>query len=327
MYSRWLILAVGCLAVLSVTADAGACTVWQTESGVDLHFPPGVVEFYVQSAGTLDVEGDGEIAAIQAAFAAWGGAQCDGPGPSVEFVYAGTIDVEQTNYDPRLFRDRKNMVTFVQNNWDGDPLVLARARILWDDETGEILEFGIALNDTNTLWSASDEVKPGHYDVQSVVARQIGFSVGMGDSEVTGSVMASGYSEGVADRRGLHGDDEQGFCELYADDRDHSVIPEDAECGRDLHPGLQVSANNDEDPVEGAGAGMQDQVEGRACSQDRDCIEGLECGCREENCVANVCHTPVVDEPAPPSPPSDGCGTTLGTPSWGPLQLIAWMVR
>jgi len=294
----------------SSTADA--CTVWTNENGLELHFPPGEpVEYWIQTDGSADIPGDEDFDAIHEAFAAWGSVLCGDEASGLTFTFAGLADVEPRNFDPRRFRDRKNMVAFINEDWgESDADVLARARILWDSETGEITEFGIALNDEYTDWSTDPAGDPGLFDIQSVLMRQIGLSFGLGDSTFEDAVMFPAFSPGSSDRRGLSNDDTVAVCDLYEPGRqDFSEAPDEAACERDFHPGA-VPDDGDPDPGPEAepDAGPDDLPDaepeapanlgaGENCQGTAQCADGLECGCPLESCAANFCFTPEVEAP------------------------------
>jgi MYXO-CTERM domain-containing protein len=351
--------AAGVLLGVGAAPEARACTVWQTADGLDLHFPAGTtIRYYIQQAGTEDVEGEGEFEAIQRAFEQWSAVIC-GEGPALTFEYVGTADTDAINFDPRFFRDEKNMVAFVNEGWD-DPAVVARARILWDNETGEIMEFGIGLNDQHADWSTADGGASGSFDIQDVLVRQIGLTLGLGDSEVEAAAMFPGNQTASVRRRTLDADDEAAICDLYAPGRDYTAVPEGAACGRDLHPGVRPDQNNStannstaNNGAENNGAennGENNGAENNAaennsepepptdlgpganCTGSEQCAEGLICGCPESlgECAQNICYA--LEEEAPAEEKEDeGCAAAPGRASgWGlglGLLALLWGLR
>ncbi len=341
-FLRWaLILAGVALGWGALAAErAEACTIWTNEGSIELHFPPGQpVVYYIQAAGSADIEGAEDFDAIHAAFAAWGSVLCGDQASGLTFEFGGVLDTDPNNYDPRRFRDRKNMVAFVNEGWEGDQGVLARARILWDGATGEIIEFGIGLNDEFSKWSTNPDGEADAFDIQAVLMRQIGLSFGLGDSEFEDSVMAPAFSVNNTSKRTLANDDVAAVCDLYAPGReDFATTPEDAECTRDFHPGAVPEDPNNEpgpdpepegqpDPEPEAQPDPEPEARtnlgpGENCLNPSECMEGLVCGCPLESCTANFCFTP--EEPAPPpvKEKDDGCaqaGAPLHRSTWWPL--------
>ncbi len=311
-----LAVAAGAAAMVAAPGQAEACTIWTNENGIELHFPPGEpVVYYIQADGSADLPGADDFDAIHAAFEAWSSVVCGDQDSGLVFEFGGVLDTDPNNFDPRAFRDQKNMVAFVNENWQGNPNSLARARILWNSDTGEIEEFGIALNDEFTDWATDGN--PMAFDVQSVLMRQIGLAFGLGDSEFESSVMFPGFRVGDTSKRTLGNDDVLAVCDLYAPGReDYSEIPEDAECARDFHPGAvdnpDPPPNNDPNNMPNNDPGNNDPGNNdpgnndpgnnepppsdlgpfENCTDTSQCAEGLICGCPTESCAANVCHEP-----------------------------------
>ncbi len=330
-------------ALLTAASPAEACTIWTTSGQVELHFNPDApVPYWVQADGSADVDFASLKDAIFGAFDQWSSVTCGDQAPQLAFSFVDDLDQDPLNYDPRLFRDEKNMVAFINEGWEGDPLVLARARILWNEDTGEIVEFGIALNDQYVDWTTDPEGEPEKYDVQSVLARQIGLVMGLGDSEVEGAVMFPAIASGDTSRRALSNDDALAICDLYAPGRaSWDGPPAELVCTRDLHPGARPagnnvnnsannSANNSSNNSSNNGENNDANNEtppggvGASCMDASGCREGLECGCPPAlgSCEQDVCFEPAAPEPAPTSGAADDDGCAVAPQAGAAPSLL-----
>ncbi|MBH25036.1 MAG: hypothetical protein CMH57_11380 [Myxococcales bacterium] len=322
--------AVAVLAASAAPTASEACTIWTSRDGADVHFDPSdmPIPVYVQVDGSADFpDSDDELRAIEAALETWSQVLCGEDEGQLVFEYMGVLDTDPENYDPGLFRDEKNLISFINEGWPYDPLTIATTRVQFEQDTGRILEFGIALNDQWTDWATQDGGKPDTFDVQAVMMRELGLIMGLGDSEVDSAVMSPFFVEANDSKRTLSNDDVAAICELYAPGReDWSMPPEDAVCAREPHPFGAPPTNNStvdagmDDTSGGADTSEPDPLGvGESCSSDSDCGSGLSCGCPESlgDCATDICF-----EPEGGGGGSDSGCATVAAPRSSPLAAL-----
>ena len=326
-----------------VPASAIGCTIWTTRSGAELHLAnEAAVPYYIHVDGSADVPTEEAFDAIKGAFDAWSQVLCGEDAAALQFEYVGTSDTDPLNFDPGLFRDEKNLVSFVNSDWPADPSVIAIPLVQWDNETGTIIEFGIALNDEFTDWSTNPEGEPGTFDIQSVMMREVGLIMGLGNSDVEGAVMSPSFAEGSVGKRTMGNDDVAAVCDLYAPERtDWLTTPDESACEREAHPSVRpsnsnttssnmtssnmTSSNTTSSNTTGGTTSTTPGGIGEACSTNAGCEDGLTCGCPESlgSCATSICYQPMTDAPAGGSDVQlGGCGCSLAGPARPPSAAL-----
>lgn len=175
MRALWYVLILLFLAAFAPCAEAFQ---FMTNSdGRPLFWPKAAmpVPYVIPVAGTPDVPGSEEFAAIQASFNAWQEATRG----EITFLYAGTTPL------PAASNDGLNTACYwVQ--WDWALLsggfghnVIALTFVFWDETTGEILEADILCNDEFFQWGVAGE--PGKMDVQNVMTHEVGHFLGLSE--------------------------------------------------------------------------------------------------------------------------------------------------
>ena len=73
----------------------------------------------------------------------------------------------------------------------------------------------IIINTDCYSWSASSSCPSNRYDVENVLAHELGHSLGLNHSNVSGATMVQGSSMGMTSKRSLETDDKDGAKAIY----------------------------------------------------------------------------------------------------------------
>ena len=107
--------------------------------------------------------------------------------------------------------------------WDFSPNVIAVTTTSYRQDTGQIVDADIELNEARFLFSTVDEpvcTSEGQRgcvgtDVANTVTHEIGHMLGLDHSEVAGAAMYASAEFGETSKRELARDDEQAICDIY----------------------------------------------------------------------------------------------------------------
>jgi len=143
-------------------------------------------------------------AALQQAFDTWETAKFDGKCTSVRFKFGGNVNAN----GPR--NDRKSVISFAFSPvYDGAPGSLGKI-VIYAQEAD--IMFPQQIN-------FSVDPKAGQYDLVSVAMLQIGYMLGLANSDVEGATMYKmKIQPGDTSRRALSDDDKQAIVNLYPAD-------------------------------------------------------------------------------------------------------------
>jgi len=160
------------------------------------------------------------MGAIKAAFNSWENAAC----ADLFFDFEGLVSTTKTNLTLGQGDkpDFKNLIIW-RDHWPPEGVsagtvtddMLALTVLIYDTETGVMVDGDIDLNGVSGFWSTTDEVGnvARDNDIQSVLTYEVGHLLGLEASENTEAMMAEMPVHAI--RRDLHEDDIEGVCHIY----------------------------------------------------------------------------------------------------------------
>ncbi len=187
------------------------------------------VQYYIDPAGSDDINDGSEFNAIEASFQAWE----DVSTSTLEFqrIFSGIPHTDQV--------DGKNLIIWTESKAGMDTGVIASTQTVFClgkgpvginnltcEREGQILDADIVLNGGNFHFftdtagqNACDPPDVNNYmDIQNVITHEIGHFFGLGhppESTKSGTTMYFNASCGETRKRNLMSDDEQGITHLY----------------------------------------------------------------------------------------------------------------
>jgi len=187
--------------------------------GKPLFWPTSCIEFHMNQDGTQFLDTRETRTAIMKAFRSWSAVDCgNGKTASMTFVAKEDVPCKKAEYN----REAKNVnvVLFQDNDWKyrGIDGTLAKTSATFDTETGEIFDADIEVNTAFNKVTLSD--KPGEiqYDLEAILAHEVGHFLGIGHSADDRSTMYPSYSPGTISIRQLSPDDKKAVCAAYPPD-------------------------------------------------------------------------------------------------------------
>jgi MYXO-CTERM domain-containing protein len=262
------------------------------------------------------VDKTAEFAAVRAAFAQWAAADCT----NLAFTDGGTVpsnevvNLQQTAPEIRVYWARDT------TEW-GSSTTTAIAKTWFNyDATGKIVSAAILLNAIDKMWSTT--VETDKYDVQSVVATEVGRVIGLKASTDTSAVMYPQFVLGSIDKRTLTADDVAGVGYLYpgtaTDAGACGTGTPDTACASPTQQDGGTTTQEDGGTTTQQDSGTATQQDGGSgqdastqyCDQGSDCPSG----------VCDVNHQCV--------PPSDdgGCGCRVGAAADGGYLALSLLL-
>ena len=179
-----------------------------SDLGQPLRWEGTGVRFVLDARGahTLPIE---EVEdALVAALDAWGGALSG----SFAVTYGGRVEDTALGY--RSSGPNLNVVRFARESWDPADKNLALTLSTFVQETGELLDTDIVLNELSRAWST--EGAADAFDLQSVLLHEVGHALGLAHHVTdTPLVMHPTLNPGATDRRALTEADVQAVRALY----------------------------------------------------------------------------------------------------------------
>jgi hypothetical protein len=205
------IIALGVIGLAAtVTPDAHAYCLQPNLPGGTMSWAQTSVPFRIHDTGSSAGAKAAELAAVRAAFAEWAAAPCAG----ISFPEGALLPASDavTHYPT----ERGIRVYWARNatEWGGSDTTPIAKTFYSFDSNGALLAGVSVLNAMGTYqWSTTGEA--GKFDVQGIMAFQIGRLIGVAQSNVTTAVMYAPFMAGDVTRRQLTADDAAAVAYLY----------------------------------------------------------------------------------------------------------------
>ncbi|MCU0663647.1 MAG: matrixin family metalloprotease [Myxococcota bacterium] len=200
---------------------------------------PGDCFFYsVNEQGSKDMEWETLLEVVRKSFRTWQEVTCSGF--TFEETAPATVDKAEFN----LEKGNANLIVWRESTWDEmvdgelvrrDPDIVALTSVMYDQNTDQIMDADIELNGVFYQYAILTGAPGDEFrmDLQGVLTHEIGHTVGLDHSTVSGVVMAPYGGPGETSIRTLKQDDIDGLCSIYPT-QDGADICEAPYCGLDL---------------------------------------------------------------------------------------------
>lgn len=215
--------ATSAILLTALSRPAAGWDYYKTNSGKIVHWEEPIVLYKVDFNDIDEIEADGEIVAIQAAFALWNElSDC------IEMVFDGlTAKPEVRFHPPNENVPNENHVVFVASGWHivadaQNQTSLAFTRLSYETATGRLMDFDIAVNLDAYEFSLCD--KPGEpaddaFDFFYTMLHEAGHTFGLAHSDESSAVMDPHDASCTdAPPHQLAEDDKEGYAFLYSDE-------------------------------------------------------------------------------------------------------------
>jgi hypothetical protein len=219
----WTLALVGLL--LGMSGTAHAFSVLCRYGGI-MRWSEATASWATGGVGTDDVDGDGEWAAVEAAFTAWGSIPC------TDITFNRVEHVES----PELYhREGEYILVYFESNegwWrancydPGSGHTCVGYRFFGSAGANPEFLYGtIVLNDYEYDWSTDDDGAPNRLDIQSVVTTMLANMIGLDDAEEgADSVTTRMYNFNDVSCRTLGTDDIEAMQYLYRTTRTPAAL-------------------------------------------------------------------------------------------------------
>jgi hypothetical protein len=269
-----------CLVALSANQAHGFCVTKPTlPDGTQLprvRWPAGVaIKYRIHDTGSGQVTPrEAEFQAVKDAFTEWENAPCS----DIRFEFAGFIpagDAVELSYDEYEIRV---YWAVTEDQFGGAPSAqIARSHYGFSVD-GAIRTAAIQLNAFTKTWGVGGELN--RYDVQSVMAVQVGRALGLAQSHDADAVMAASYEEGKTSYRTLQADDLAGAAFLYPETGDGGADGDGGSCAVPVEDST-CQAGQPEPPSQGDPPDIEPPAnDGGTVDSGVDGTDPSECGCR-----------------------------------------------
>jgi hypothetical protein len=240
------------------------------------------------------------LAAIEAAFQAWGSVPCS----KLKFTKGAQFPLASVKFDhatPYIYVFWHTTSSPLFANPGGQPFY--ENTYVWQNNIGGIVGGSIAVNALDYKWNADGGDVKGTFDVQNAMTYMIGTVIGLTDSTVAGAAMESNVAFGQIAKRTLTQDDKDALVYLY---KDGSCTPPSAPnasgCSTGTVPTTDGSVKKDGGVTPGKEGGVPPGKEGgvppgkeggvpgtdgggQPCAKSEDCPAGQSCTA-EGKCVS-----------------------------------------
>lgn len=198
--------------------DADGCLT----SGKPLFWSDRCLTFSVNEAGSKRQGLDFATVAstIEAGYATWISATCDGERPSLEIHTTPAVSCDEIEYNSR--HGNANLWVFRDDAWPyGAGATLALTTITFNRDTGEIYDADVEVNSADNPIVVGRQ--PGKADLLSIATHETGHVLGLSHSPDRDATMYASYSFGTIALRDLEPDDTAGMCAIYPPGRETSA--------------------------------------------------------------------------------------------------------
>ncbi len=209
------------LLLLPLPASAFQRTKVVDREGVFLFWPTRSVAYVINELGSQDVPLVEATGAIKRSFFSWASPSCTDIYP----LCGGTTPERRTNVvlGQGEVPDKQNLIVWHEDQWPpagvGDRMITeempAVTTVVFDVDTGVIIDADIDLNGVHFFWTVSDDPNQVITDIQSIVTHEIGHLLGLDHSEDPETTMYPSTTEGQTHKRSLSQDDQDGICFIY----------------------------------------------------------------------------------------------------------------
>jgi MYXO-CTERM domain-containing protein len=268
-------LSVAALAALvswTLASDAAAWCRMTTEGGAQVGGSPCVergaplewnnpcLSYAIDARGSEWMDLADIEAAVDASFATWANADCDGDTPNLIFkpLQASTCRRAEFNTTGNV-----NTIAFLdpwkdpcadQDDPSYDPNAFAVTIVWHNTSTGEILDADMMVNDLMaTRFNAGGPYAncpdtgcapgtPGEADLANIVTHEAGHFIGIGHSEVESATMFASAERQSVEKRTLDPDDIEAVCTIYSPDSGNL----DQSCNATPMGGLELNCETDD---------------------------------------------------------------------------------
>lgn len=222
-------------------------------------WPADRVPLWIGRAGSDDIDGDADLAAIRNAIAAWNQPSCT----DLQLVEEGLLDA------PNDGDDGRNVIYFRENNWPGGLSGAAAVTVHHENDGAPDTwrDADILLNGQDLAWSTTGEVQK--FDIHSAVLHELGHLIGLKHAADPRASMYFVAPRGTTYRRTLHERDIAGVCWLYPASGARSCTGDEA-CPLMISPNgtaRRLSCTNGQCAPGSVSYGNE-------CLDDRDCNDG-----------------------------------------------------
>jgi len=265
-----------------VSTTALAYSINQTDFGYTMRWQSLPATYYLNPAGSDNINNGSDIAAIGQSFADWEAVSCS----VLNFTKLGEINTAAVQSMGAESNDQ-NDITFIENNtWTLGEYVLG-VTIPLGMTNGQFVEVDIAFNGYHHKWSTTG--KKWRVDVKSVAIHEIGHYVGMqhvlgGYSQYNPPTMAP-QNDPYGKTASLETDDKLGVCYLYPSGGKF-ICNNDAECpyvvenepstGKEYY-GSKLECNSQVCQPPNQSTGPVGKVLGEPCAAGIPCADTLFC--------------------------------------------------
>ena len=279
------------------------------------------ITFRVHDTGSGTMDKAAELAGVRAAFAEWAAAPCVKLSFTEGALIPSTegVNLHHTAQEIRVYWARDTV------EWDGQNVAPIAKTWFNFDVSGNLVSAAVLLNAINKQYSTAAGGEAEKYDVQSVMATEVGRLIGLAASLDSSAVMYPSFAMGNVDKRTLTADDLAAVHYLYPLDNsgDGGLCADGTPDPSCPPPGTTPQSDGGVGPTDDGGTtptqhdggtvsdgGTRGDGGGFACTANEQCESGI-CGSNGE-CV--------------PRKSESGCGCrAAGAGGWfgGALGVLA----
>ncbi len=200
------------------------CTALQEGQGVAVFWSKRVVPFVLDSKGTEDIAGSGELDTLREAFAVWNSVSCS------DFTFSESTEAfnGKIGFDYLEPLSNQNSLSFYEKNWPYSSLAIAITTVTANNYTGEILDADIEFNSENFVFTNSDLLVKT--DLKNTAVHEIGHMLGLEHTATNDSVMYPYAATAETRCRTLFPDDEEAICFKYPTGEENGFCADSSDC-------------------------------------------------------------------------------------------------